>query len=436
MGGERKSWRVVILALVAAWLGWGFDVFDGLLLSYVATPTLNTLLAKAVVGPAGETILEKPDQETLNASIAYLNSLLLVGWAIGGILFGRLTDRLGRTKTLLLTMLLYAGATALCAASPNLAFFVVCRALASLGIGGEWAAGASLLAEVVSERGRPLAGALLFTASPMGMWFASKVDRFVVKGVFLNDPQGWRYAFLLGLVPAAFAFAIRIFVEEPERWKEHKAEPARLSELFAKDLRRKTLTALGVATVCLVGWWGINGFIPKVMEDWCKTAGVAEAARPALKDGGNDFFILGSVIGTLVTVPLAVTAGRKLTFALYFLGALAASGFAFGSELLLGTQLSLEARLRALSLVGFFVFGVFGLFPFYLPELFPTRLRGTGSGFCYNTGRLVTAVGVFGIGKLQAQLGLTRAVLCASAIYVLGLIVLPLAVETKGASLE
>ena len=273
----------------------------------------------------------------------------------------------------------------------------------------------------------------------MGMWFASKVDRFVVKGAFLNDPQGWRYGFLLGLVPAAFAFAIRYFVEEPSRWKEHRDEPARLRELFASDLRRKTLTALGVATACLVGWWGINGFIPKVMEDWCKGAGVAEAARPALKDGGNDLFILGSVIGTLVTVPLAVTLGRKPTFALYFLGALAASDLAFGAETPVALPIgptSLDGRLRALFLVGFFVFGVFGLFPFYLPELFPTRLRGTGAGFCYNTGRLVTAVGVFGIGKLQAQLGLARAVLCASLCYVFGLLVLPFAIETRGQKLQ
>ena len=419
-----KSRGVVALTLAAAWLGWGFDVFDGLLFNYMAKPTLNSLL-------------DYPPPEQLNFYMALLTSLFLVGWATGGILFGRVTDRYGRTRTLLVTMLLYAVATALCAASPNLAFFVGCRIVASLGIGGEWAAGASLVAEVVDDRFRPLAGAVLFTASPAGMWIARQVTSWVVEDRFAADLEhGWRYAFLLGLVPALFAFAIRYFVEEPETWREHKGEPARLGELFEPALRRRTLTALGLASAALIGWWGILSFIPKVTEEWGERASLVGVALTAMKDRGNDIFIAGSLVGTLATVPLAMHFGRRPTFAAYFVVALGAVGLAFGSDLF-GFGLSLDGRLWALGLVGFAVFGVFGLFPFYLPELYPTRLRGTGSGFCYNTGRLITAVGVFLVGEVnRRKVPLDHVMLGVGAVYLVGLVILPFAVETKGYKLD
>jgi MFS family permease len=414
-----KSTRVVVITLIAAWLGWGFDVFDGLLFAYVGKKTLTSLL------PAGT------DEKTITAWLGYLNAIFLVGWGAGGILFGRVTDRFGRTRTLLLTMLLYSGATALCAACSSIGPFIICRVFASLGIGGEWAAGAALVAEVVSEKRRPIAGAILYTASPIGMLLASKVTRYLVEGQFAaNAEKGWRYAFLLGLVPAAFAFAIRYFVEEPERWKEHKSEPARLADIFAPALFRRTLTGLAVASVALIGWWGIIGFIPKLAREWCEKAGVAAGAIPAMVDRANDGFIFGGVLGTLLTVPLAMYLGRKVTFAIYFVGAMVSSWVAFGMNL------PLEQRLQALLLPGLTVFGVFGLFPFWLPELFPTRLRGTGSGFCYNTGRFLTAVGVFGVAEVQRHVTLTKAVLGVSAVYAIGLVILPFAHETKDQPFE
>lgn len=414
----EKSARVVLVTLIAAWLGWGFDVFDGLLFAYAGKPTL-----KALLGP------ETPDA-TITAWLGYINAIFLLGWGAGGILFGRVTDRFGRTRTLLITMLLYSAATALCAACTSIGPFIVCRIFASLGIGGEWAAGAALVAEVVSEKRRPIAGAILYTASPIGMFAASKVTRFVIEGRFAEDANGWRYAFLLGLVPAAFAFAIRYFVEEPEVWKEHKGEPARLRDLFAPGLARRTITGMGVASVALIGWWGILSFIPKLAREWCESAGIAKAEVAAMVDRANDGFILGGVVGTLLTVPLAMYAGRKITFAIYFVGALGANWVAFGMNL------PLAHRLQALFLVGLTVFGVFGLFPFWLPELFPTRLRGTGSGFCYNTGRFVTALGVFGVAEVQRHTTLTKAVLSVSAVYVVGLLILPFAHETKDQPFE
>src|SRR6185436_7788678 len=152
------QWTVVL----AAWLGWGFDVFDGMLFNYVAPNCVPTLLGLTIGSPEAKAA-------TLRWT-GLLTSLLLVGWAIGGIVFGRLTDRIGRTRTLMLTMSLYAVGTAACAAAPNLWVLALCRVVASLGIGGEWAAGAAMVAEVVPEKRRVEAGALLYTSAPLGLF--------------------------------------------------------------------------------------------------------------------------------------------------------------------------------------------------------------------------------------------------------------------------
>src|SRR5690349_17715996 len=200
------------LVLFAAWLGWGFDIFDGLLFNYVAPICVPTLLGLQIGSPAAR-----------SAYLYYngiVSSILLVGWAIGGIIFGKVCDQIGRTKTLLLTMAMYAIGTALCAAAPNMGALIAFRIIASLGIGGEWAAGASMVAEVVPERRRVEAGAILYTSAPMGLFLATYVSTWIQGVVFPGRPEvAWRYVFLFGLVPAAVAFVVRFFVKEPERWK-------------------------------------------------------------------------------------------------------------------------------------------------------------------------------------------------------------------------
>src|SRR5262249_10343678 len=152
------------LVLFAAWLGWGFDVFDGLLFNNVAPICVPNLLG-----------LDPKSPEALAATrdwTANLTSLLLLGWAAGGILFGQITDRLRRTRPLLRTMTTYALATAACALSPNLYVLAIFRIISAFGIGGEWAAGASLVAETMPEDKRALSGALLYTSAPAGILLA------------------------------------------------------------------------------------------------------------------------------------------------------------------------------------------------------------------------------------------------------------------------
>ncbi len=419
--------------LFAAWLGWGFDVFDGLLFNYVAPNCVPTLLGLTIGSPEAKSA-------TLHWT-GILTSLLLIGWAVGGIIFGRVADHLGRTKTLLLTMTMYAIGTALCSIAPNLGWLVFFRIIASLGIGGEWAAGAAMVAEVVPEKRRVEAGALLYTSAPVGLFFATYLV-FIIQGVaFKGTPEtAWRYVFLCGLIPAAVAFLVRLFVKEPERWKSavEKASPAKISELFTPQWIKITLSGFSMALVALIMWWSCNAFIPVVSTGLAQTAAVAKhldkSATSALveewKKLATNCFNIGGLIGTLLTVPAAKYLGRKTMFMIYFF----LSGLAIMAAF--GLDLDPHTRLYMYLPIGLTVFGVFGSFTYYLPELFPTRLRGTGAGFCYNSGRFIAALGPFLVGSIAAR-GAEASKAAMSVLFwvgvvpFLGLLVMPWVVETK-----
>ena len=419
--------------LFAAWLGWGFDVFDGLLFNFVAPNCVPTLLGLEIGTEAAK-------QATLFWS-GVLTSILLLGWGLGGILFGKVADRIGRKKTLMITMAMYALGTALCAIAPNIWVLMLFRAIASLGIGGEWAAGASMVAEVVPEKRRVEAGAILYTSAPMGLFLATYVT-YWVQGVLLpGTPEtAWRYVFLFGLIPAAAAFFVRMFIREPERWERvaDKAHPT-IKELFSPAVRRLTVSGFSMALIALVMWWACNAFISVIASGLAQT----EAARLALdkeattmlvenwKKLATNCFNIGGLIGTLLTIPVAKYLGRKPMFAIYFVLSAAAL---FGT---FGLDLDPHTRLYGYFFIGLTVFGVFGSFTYYLPELFPTRLRGTGAGFCYNAGRFIAAGGpilvgwVAGMGANATETAL-RVLFWVGAVPIVGLLLLPLVIETKG----
>jgi MFS family permease len=418
--------------LFAAWLGWGFDIFDSLLFNYVAPNCVPTLLKIPLGTPAAS-------QATLRWT-GLLTSILLIGWAIGGIVFGRVADRIGRTRTLLLTMSMYAVGTAACAFAPNMAVLVLCRIVASLGIGGEWAAGAAMVAEVVPERRRVEAGALLYTAAPVGLFLATFIT-FQVQGVYFKaSPEvAWRYVFLFGLVPAAVAFIVRLFVKEPERWKSvaEIAAPPRLAELFTPAYRSITISGFLMALVALIMWWSCNAFLPVVASGLAAqaSAGLSKVQTTQLTETWKalaaNMFNLGGLIGTLLTIPASKIFGRKPMFIVYFV----LSGFSVMAAF--GLPMDPHTRLYMYFPIGLTVFGVFGAFTYYLPELFPTRLRGTGAGFCYNSGRLIAAIGPFIVGSISSRgagaLGSALEVLFyVGFVPLLGLLVMPWVLETRG----
>jgi MFS family permease len=423
--------------LFAAWLGWGFDCFDGLLFNYVAPNCVPTLLGLSIGSAAAKAA-------TLRWG-GILTSMLLLGWATGGILFGQIADRIGRTRTLTLTMLLYALGTACCAMAPNIWALIAFRLIASLGIGGEWAAGAAMVAEVVPERRRVEAGALLYTSAPAGLFLATFANFQIAGVVFKGTPEtSWRYVFLCGLIPAAVAFVVRIFVREPERWKAIATSGTsrpRLRELFTTENRALTLSGFSMALVALITWWSINAFIPIVSTGLAQTTAKAQGfAKPATlalvehwKALATNVFNLGGLIGTLLTIPAAKLMGRRKMFGLYYFLSGIAVLATFGLDL---TPLS---RLYMYFFIGVTVFGVFGSFTYYLPELFPTRLRGTGAGFCYNIGRVIAAAGPFLVGTVAAR-GVNSLQTALHALFWVGVVPLagvalalsPLVVETKG----
>jgi MFS family permease len=441
LGLTGYQWTVIF----AAWLGWGFDIFDGLLFNFVAPNCVPTLLGLPIGSPAARAA-------TLFWT-GVLTSVLLIGWAIGGVVFGRITDRVGRTRTLMLTMLLYAVGTALCAFAPNIWVLGLFRLIASFGIGGEWAAGAAMVAEVVPERRRVEAGAILYTSAPVGLALATLMN-FQIAGVyFKGQPEvSWRYVFLGGLIPAAAALAVRWFVHEPDRWtrvaqsdgggEASQSMIAGLRELFTGPNRRLVVSGLITAVTALVAWWSCNAFIPVVASglaqveaasrglDRMQTLGLVEG----WKAQATNWFNLGGLIGTLLTIPAAKVMGRKPMFAIYFV----VSGLSILSTF--GLPLAPETRIMMYFLIGLSVFGVFGSFTYYLPELFPTRLRGTGSGFCYNIGRIIAAVGPFIIGSIAAR-GTSGLDSAMEALFfvgfapLLGLVGLPWVIETKGQAL-
>ncbi len=425
----RYQWTV----LFAAWLGWGFDVFDGLLFNYVAPNCVPTLLGLTIGSPEAKTA-------TLQWT-GILTSVLLLGWAAGGVFFGYVCDRIGRTRTLLLTMLLYAFGTAACAFATDIWMLLAFRIVASLGIGGEWAAGAAMVAETVPDDKRVGAGALLYTSAPMGLFLATFVDHQVAGVWFKAAPeQSWRYVFLFGLLPAAAAFAVRLFIKEPERWQKVAAQAKpRIAELFSPEFFALTRSGFLMALVALFGWWSCNAFIPVVSSGLARTAaeaqGLDKTATLALvqqwKTLATTFFNLGGLIGTLLTIPAAIYLGRKKMFAIYFAMSSAAILLTFGVDW------EPQTRLYFYFLIGLSVFGVFGSFTYYLPELFPTRLRGTGAGFCYNIGRIFAAAGPFAVGYIATQGGnsAVSVLFYVGFIPLLGLLFMPWVIETKGRAL-
>lgn len=420
----RKQW----LVLFAAWLGWGFDVFDALLFNYVAPNCVPTLLG-LTIGSA----------EAKSATLYWagvLTAILLVGWAVGGVLFGIIGDRIGRTRTMLITMLIYAFGTAACAFAPNLPTLICFRVIASLGIGGEWAAGAAMVAEAMPNHRRVEAGALLYTASPMGLFLATFVN-FQIAGVwFPGSPEtSWRYVFLLGLVPAAIAFAVRWFVDEPEQWRRAHAQASqpKLRELFGKDYRRLTIVGSLLSLVTLITWWSCNAFIASIVSTWAQTAaqerGLDASATLALVENwkfrATFVFNLGGLIGTLLTIPIAKYFGRRPMFAVYLVLSAFSIFVTFGADVLP------DVRIYFYFLIGLMVFGVCGSFTYYLPELFPTRLRASGAGFSFNIGRLLAAGGPFIVGTIAARGEALQAFFYVGFVPLLGCLLLPFAIETK-----
>jgi len=312
-----------------------------------------------------------------------------------------------------------------------------------LGIGGEWAAGAAMVAEVVPEKRRVEAGALLYTSAPLGLFLATYVNYLIAGHIFTGSPEtSWRWVFLSGLAPAFVALAVRAFIKEPEKWCAAGGPKivTRIGELFSPQYRALTISGLSMAIIALITWWSCNALqsvaATLLAQAEGKARGLDKTGMQHLIENWKaiaaNSFNLGGLIGTLITVPFAKNLGRKKMFATYF----ALAAIAIYSTW--GVDIPPQTRLYMCFFIGLTVFGVFGSFTYYLPELFPTRVRGTGAGFCYNAGRTVTAIGPILIGILAAKgvNALMQVLSYVAIVPLIGLLLLPVVIETRDKPLD
>lgn len=382
----------------AAWVGLGFDLMDSILFNFVAPIAIPDLLGMADSG-----------SEAARAATGFWNGVLtavmLFGWAIGGIAFGRLSDSIGRTRTVILTMLIYSLGTGACALAPNVYWLALFRVITALGIGGEWAAGATLVAETVPEERRVQMGSVLFTAPPFFVFVGIFVTWLFTKeleGIASDTSLSWRLTLGFGAVPALAALIIRRWLKEPDRWAQKSARPA-LRELFAGSLAKRTIGGVLIATIALLTFWIVSAFLPIVGAQLAQdVAARTDEALAPLRAGfvttAMAWFNFGGLLGSIAAAPLALTLGRRRMYVAYFVWSAISIVLAFA------LPIEPDVRLMVFGLVGVSVYGIFGTFQFYLPELFPTHLRGTGAGFCLNAGRFLTVPGPFVVG-LIAQSG-------------------------------
>jgi MFS family permease len=384
---------------IAAWLGWLFDGLDMHLYTLVAA-SFVALLVNVEPG--------HPAQKTYSA---WIQAAFLVGWALGGGFFGRIGDKLGRSRALSLTILTYAIFT-------GLSFFVttwwqlmICRFVAALGIGGEWAVGASLLSETWPKRWRPWIAAVLQTGVNIGVLLAC----LAVAGLAAFDGYQERWVFLVGVLPAFLVFYIRRHVPEPEEWHRAKIatgekEPG-LADLFKGALAKRTLLVIGICSLSLSGWWAFMFWHSQHLQSLPEVATWTRGQKVQLASAVFFAVIAVSSVGNFFAGFLAKMLGYRRSIAIMCVG----FGLAiFGSYVV---ERSYKELFFWLPMVGFFS-GVFGLFTMYLPPLFPTLLRTTGAGFCYNIGRIAAAFGTVFFGLYSNVTDLRQTLLIVSFLFI------------------
>ncbi len=391
---------------IAAWLGWLFDGLELHLYTLVAAPFVMQLLA--TTDASNPAIKEKS---------AYIQAAFLIGWALGGAFFGRLGDLLGRSRALSLTVLTYALCTGLCALSQTWWQLMIFRFIAALGIGGEWAVGASLLTETWPRVWRPWLAAILQTGVNIGVLGGAVFVGLLVAKM----PAGSeRYVFLIGVLPALLVFWIRRHVPEPEAWAKaeesvgHKNPGAR--ELFRGRVVSTTLRTTLVCALGLSAWWLYLFWQTQHLRKLLGDAHTPTAEITTLVSAAFFAFNFASVIGNFGAGWCAQRLGNRRAIVIFFVG-LGAS--IFGAFV---TPREFAPLAWFWLPIGGFFGGVFGLFTMYLPPLFPTLLRTTGAGFCYNIGRIAAAIaqilfGVFApVGNLRGALLWVSAIAFAAAV--------------------
>lgn len=436
---NRYHWFVFVVAS----LGWLFDTMDQQLFNIARRPAVRTVL----INETGQV----PSDGEVQEYASYATSIFLIGWGTGGLFFGVLGDLLGRVRSLMLTILLYSLFTGLSAFSTSVFDFSVYRFLTGLGVGGEFAVGISLVAEVMPDRARPFALGLLQALSAVGNIIAALIGMlqgYLTQHGILSDDHGWRGMFLIGTLPALLTLLIMRRLKEPERWQALAAERsagqrirAYFGELFGNPRwSRHAVVGLLLASSGIIGLWGIGFFSIDLQRTVFRHEFESKGLSKEQIDGLVGFWAgvtslmmnLGAFFGIYAFSNVTHYLGRRGAFAVSFVLALVSTAFVFGYFR------TIPDVFWMIPIMGFCQLALFGGYAIYFPELFPTRLRSTGTSFCYNGARFIGALGPTLLGLLTNRVfrdyhePMRYAGVTMCAIFLLGLMVLPFAPETKG----
>ena len=442
----REHWFVFTIASLA----WMFDCLDQQLFILARDNAI-----KALSAPGTEPL-------ALKQLSGWAQSVFVAGWALGGLIFGSVGDRIGRAKTLSITVLIYSLCTGLSAFSRDVTEFMIFRALTGLGVGGVFGLAVALVADSLPDLARPKALGLLQALSAVGNVTAGLCAMALAE---MDPMHSWKYLFWIGAAPAFLCIFIMFRLKEPGKWIAARVASRAVGgkamgsygSLFGEARwRSPAIFGMLLCVAGVVGLWGVGFFSGSLIGPAIEKALRAQNLSPEKINAGKQWWTAANLIvqnicaffGMIAFSKLAAIYGRKIVFAFGFVAAFAATIFFF-------RNFQTKSDIWMTGLMGFCQLGIFAGFAIYLPELFPTRLRSTGVSFCYNVGRFIAATGPITLGSLQktlgesavaalpktadaiakadAQLNAFRDAACwLAGIYLLGVLVLPFLPETKG----
>jgi MFS family permease len=435
----KYSWRRELnryhwLVLGVACMGWMFDTMTQQLFVLARLPAMRDLLGRGATAAS------------ITAQAGYATSIFMIGWALGGVIFGVLGDRIGRVRTMIATILFFTVFTGLSVFAVGVWDFNLYRFLCGLGVGGQFAVGVAMVAETIPDRARPYALGMVQAFSTVGNMMAA------LSGILLGRLEqsgaiagAWRYMFLVGALPAPLALVVFKKLKEPEQWLKARAEKRKLGsfrELLLSNprWRRNAIAGLLLAFAGVVGLWGIGFFSPDLLRPVLERSFRAQGYSGAELAGKVTIWIgvtslvqnFGGFFGVHAFTWLSQYLNRRKAFAISFVAAMGMTAFTFWNLKTIGDIFWM------IPLMGFTQLALFGGYAIYLPELFPTRLRSTGTSFCYNVGRLAAAAGPFTLGLLTSSVfaghaePMRYAGVTMCLVFLVGLAALPFAPETKG----
>jgi MFS family permease len=412
-GVTRYQW----LVLTVASLGWVFDAFEGQIYNITRGDMLPDLLSVAASDPGvklwGERFL----------------GIFLIGGTVGGWLFSSLADRWGRNPVMALTILCYSVFSGLTAFATEAWHVGVLRFLVAMGVGGEWAVGAALVSEVFPREARERAGGIFHATSVVGLWLAAAAG--------LAVGSQWRLAYLIGVIPAVLVLWVRLAIREPDSWRQARANRGRHLGSFRELLLNPTWQPRAIfgsllAMVGLATFWGVVIAGQDLAADLLRRAGDPDWANKS-KVAFGFVQTAGAGLGMLAFGPIAARIGCRATFAIMHVAAAVMTPIVCWVPSAVGGY---PLLLVLLPVFGFFAQGIHAGYASYFPALFPAHLRATGSGFCFNTGRILAAPVLIWLSAwMKATFDLRTAVTMLGGLFLLGLLFLIPLPETRGADL-